>query len=71
MAFICKVIEPGAKVVKTIYHVYNWEGLIHNCEMISLEFDNGNGIMYNCEMKLDLPNGDFEKINGEFIKCGE
>jgi hypothetical protein len=68
MSIICEnIITSGLKVKETILHVFNWKNGGKNVDKISLVFDNDEHIVYETELKLDLPNGDYHYINGEYI----
>ena len=68
MSIICEnIITTGLKVKETILHVFNWNDGGKNVDKITLVFDNDESIVYETELKLDLPNGDYHYINGEYI----
>jgi hypothetical protein len=68
MAIICEnIITPGLKVKETLFHVYNWNDTGSNVDKIELLFDNGEHIVYETELKLDLPNGSYKYENGKYI----
>ena len=65
-----EIIKPKAIVERTIFHVFN-EGKNDgstNVELIGLEFNDGSYISYATEMYLDLPNGEYELIDGNYVK---
>ena len=65
-----EIIKPKAIVERTIFHVFNWgknDGS-NNVDLIGLEFNDGSYISYATEMYLDLPNGEYELIDGNYVK---
>lgn len=68
MAIICEnIITPGLKVKETLFHVYNWNNGGNNVDKIELLFDNGEHIVYETDLKLDLPNGLYKYENNNYI----
>lgn len=72
MSFIfTNIIKPGSKVEKTIFHVFNWEGVKSNVEEISLIFDNQEEISYATELYLDLSDGSYIYDDGNYTLIEE
>ena len=69
MATICeKIINPNVTVTNTSISVYNWGSGGNNVDHVWLEFSDGSHIGYAVDMQLDLPNGEYELIDGNYIK---
>lgn len=74
MATICeRIINKDVTVVKSIIHVSNFGNLkgAPNVEHAWLTFSDGSNIGYALDMYLDLPDGDYEMINYEYVKIEE
>ena len=61
-------ITLGLYVKNKIYHVSNNEDSDINIQYITLIFNNGESISYDCELYATLPDGDYEMLDGKYVR---